>query len=141
MKNAVRRLQSQVRALFLETGAQEIPAVTPYRFTAEHIRMPRTEHPYLYLVLDGMLRLHTPSGMKDYVAGQYSVSQIDTPLSGTVLAFSAGGISWRFPLSFCPARRSGRLIFILSGEQRGKFSNFMDFLTVSSQLRVILMES
>lgn len=89
MKNAVRRLQSQVRALFLETGAQEIPAVTPYRFTAEHIRMPRTEHPYLYLVLDGMLRLHTPSGMMDYVAGQYSVSQIDTPLSGTVLTFSS----------------------------------------------------
>ena len=35
-----------------------------------------------------MLRLHTPSGIMDYTAGQYSVSRIDTPLSGTVLAFS-----------------------------------------------------
>ena len=51
--------------------------------------MPQTERPYLYLVLDGALRLHTPSGMMDYMAGQYSISQIDAPLRGTVLAFSA----------------------------------------------------
>lgn len=88
MRDMVCRLQHQVRAL-LETGGGGIPAVTPYRFTAEHISMPRTECPYLYLVLDGALRLHTPSGMMDYMAGQYSISQIDTPLRGTVLAFSA----------------------------------------------------
>lgn len=87
MRNAVCHLQNQVRAL-LETGGKQIPAVTPYRFTAEHIPMPRTERPYLYIVLDGVLRLHTPSGMMDYMAGQYSISRIDTPLSGTVLAFS-----------------------------------------------------
>lgn len=50
--------------------------------------MPQTENPYLYIVLDGALRLHTPSGIMDYMAGQYSVSKIDTPLSGTVLSFS-----------------------------------------------------
>lgn len=87
MRNAVCHLQNQVRAL-LETGGKQIPAVTPYRFTAEHIPMPQAERPYLYLVLDGVLRLHTPSGMMDYMAGQYSISQIDTPLSGTALAFS-----------------------------------------------------
>lgn len=88
MKNAVCRLRNQVRALLSETGGQQIPSVTPYRFTAEHIPLPQPEHPYLYIVLDGVLRLHTPSGMMDYMAGQYSVSKIDTPLSGTVLAFS-----------------------------------------------------
>lgn len=36
----------------------------------------------------GVLRLHTPSGIMDYGAGQYSISQIDTPLSGSVLTFS-----------------------------------------------------
>ena len=87
MRNAVRQLQNQVRTL-LETGGKQIPAVTPYRFAAERIPMPQTERPYLYLVLDGALRLHTPSGMMDYMAGQYSISQIDTPLSGTALAFS-----------------------------------------------------
>lgn len=45
-------------------------------------------NPYVYIVLDGMLRLHTPSGIMDYMAGQYSVSKIDTPLRGTVLNFS-----------------------------------------------------
>jgi hypothetical protein len=35
-----------------------------------------------------MLRLYTPSGIMDYMAGQYSVSKIDTPLAGTVLAVS-----------------------------------------------------
>lgn len=50
--------------------------------------MPLTANPYLYVVLDGMLRLHTPSGIMDYMAGQYSVSKIDTPLMGTVLNFS-----------------------------------------------------
>lgn len=90
MKNAIYELQTEVRALFLEKGGKraDIPFVTPYRFTTENIGMPQTENPYLYVVLDGMLRLHTPSGMMDYTAGQYSVSKIDTPLSGTVLAFS-----------------------------------------------------
>lgn len=49
--------------------------------------MPQTERPYFYIVLDGTLRLHTPSGMTDYMAGQYSVSKIDAPLRGTVLSF------------------------------------------------------
>ncbi len=39
-------------------------------------------------MLDGSLRLYTPSGIMDYISGQYSISKIDTPLSGTVLTFS-----------------------------------------------------
>lgn len=66
-----------------------IPFVTAWNFTSDKIRMPNTENPYLYIVLDGMLRLYTPSGIMDYVEGQYSISQIDTPLSGTVLTFSS----------------------------------------------------
>lgn len=50
--------------------------------------MPRSETPYLYIVIDGALRLYTPSGIMDYMAGQYSVSKIDTPLYGTILSFS-----------------------------------------------------
>lgn len=87
MNDPLAHLQDQVRAFF-ETGGKPVPSVTPYRFTAERIPLPRTERPYLYIVLDGVLRLHTPSGMMDYMAGQYSISRIDTPLSGTALAFS-----------------------------------------------------
>lgn len=37
---------------------------------------------------NGMLRLYTPSGIMDYMAGQYSISRIDTPLKGKVLTLS-----------------------------------------------------
>ncbi|MGI6118586.1 MAG: helix-turn-helix domain-containing protein [Bilifractor sp.] len=39
-------------------------------------------------MIDGTLRLYTPSGILDYIAGQYSVSKIDTPLYGTILSYS-----------------------------------------------------
>ncbi len=58
------------------------------RFSGEEVQLPRIQLPYLYLVLDGALRLHTPSGILDYGAGQYSISRIDTPLRGTVLALA-----------------------------------------------------
>lgn len=65
--------------------------------------MPQTENPYLYVVLDGVLRLYTPSGNMDYVAGQYSISKVDTPLSGTVLAFSEQQDFLALSLAFTPS--------------------------------------
>lgn len=90
MDIAARLLQNQVRLFASEEGRNpsRVPGVTAWRFTTETIQMPAAEEPYLYLVLDGALRLHTPSGILDYMAGQYSVSRIDTPQSGDVLAFS-----------------------------------------------------
>ena len=83
-------LQNIIRSLALNEGLNktEIPYATVYRFTDGRIEMPGGGNPYLYIVLDGMLRLYTPSGIMDYIAGQYSISKIDTPLSGTVLVFS-----------------------------------------------------
>ena len=83
-------LLDEIRTLPLEEGGNKtgIAGITAYRFTTETIPMPQTENPYLYIVLYGALRLYTPSGIMDYMAGQYSVSKIDTPLSGTVLTFS-----------------------------------------------------
>lgn len=90
MKTDLKKLQEEIRKLAREEGGNQtgIAQITAYRFTGEKIQMPQTENPYLYIVLDGALRLHTPSGIMDYMAGQYSVSKIDTPLSGTVLSFS-----------------------------------------------------
>ena len=90
MKAVIRKLQDAVRIHPLEEGGNKtgVPCVTIYRFTAENVPMPRTENPYLYLVLDGALRLYAPSGIMDYMTGQYFISKIDTPLSGTVLSFS-----------------------------------------------------
>lgn len=86
----INNLKQEIRKLPLFHGDYKtnIPGVTAYRFTGEKIHMPQTKNPYLYIVVEGMLRLYTPSGIMDYMAGQYSVSKIDTPLAGTVLAVS-----------------------------------------------------
>lgn len=91
MENIIKELQNELRTRFFMDGENppKMPAVKVYRFTDERIEMPQTDNPYLYIVLNGMLRLYTPSGIMDYMAGQYSVSKIDWyPLSGTVLALS-----------------------------------------------------
>ena len=90
METNIQTIRNEIRKLPLENGCNQtgIPCVTVYRFTEEKIPMPLVENPYLYIVLDGMLRLHTPSGIMDYMAGQYSISRIDTPFMGTVLNFS-----------------------------------------------------
>ncbi len=90
MKKTLQKIQSAVRDLPLAEGRNEtdVPFVTAWRCTGKEIPMPDGENPYIYIVLDGLLRLYTPSGIMDYMAGQYSISKIDTPLAGTVLAFS-----------------------------------------------------
>lgn len=90
MEAITQAVLNEIRKLLLENGCNQtgIPYVTVYRCTEEKVKMPLVPNPYIYIVLDGMLRLHTPSGIMDYVAGQYSVSKIDTPLMGTVLNFS-----------------------------------------------------
>lgn len=90
MTNIIEKLQHEVRSLCTHLGHNKTwtPFVTAWRFTSDKIQMPQTDNPYLYIILDGMLRLYTPSGIMDYVAEQYSVSKIDTPMYGTVLSFS-----------------------------------------------------
>ncbi|MDO4175625.1 MAG: helix-turn-helix domain-containing protein [Eubacteriales bacterium] len=90
METTIRTMRNAIRRLPLEKGCNQtgIACVTVYRYTEEKIPMPSVKNPYVYIVIDGMLRLYTPSGIMDYVEGQYSISQIDTPLMGTVLNFS-----------------------------------------------------
>lgn len=59
-----------------------------HQFKEKKIIMPDGSTPYIFLVLNGSMRIHTPSGIMDYVSRQYSVSAIDTPLSADVLTFS-----------------------------------------------------
>ena len=90
MDTILKNIRQKVRRLSLTEGCNdtEIADLTVWRFTKEKIQMPHMDCPYLYLVLDGMLRLYTPSGILDYMAGQYSVSKIDTPMWARVLTFS-----------------------------------------------------
>ena len=68
-------------------NATPLPFLSLDRFTAKDILMPDSTKPYLYLVVNGILRLHTIYGILDYIPGQYSLSAIDSPLplSGQLL--------------------------------------------------------
>ena len=74
MVRGAQRLRRAVRSLPLAEGANAtaFSFLTVYRFTTGTIQMPQTESFYLYVVVDGTLRLFTPSGILDYVPGQYS---------------------------------------------------------------------
>lgn len=104
MVRGAQRLRRAVRSLPLAEGgnATAFSFLTVYRFTTGTIQMPQTESFYLYVVVDGSLRLFTPSGILDYVPGQYSVSKIDTPNAGHVQAFSQEGDFLALAIEFTP---------------------------------------
>lgn len=88
--NDVKKLCKMVRSLPLTIGENktELPFLSVSLFNERKIDMPRRDNYYIYLVLDGSVRLYTPSGIMDYIPGQYSISKIDTPTSGYVLTLS-----------------------------------------------------
>lgn len=90
METIISKLKKEIRKSSFDIGSYKfhVQNVTFYCFKEGKIQMPQTENPYLYIVINGTLRLYTPSGIMDYIEGQYSISKIDTPLSGTVLTFS-----------------------------------------------------
>lgn len=91
MSNTLTNLQHLLYSKPLREGCSQtgISGVSTWYFKNRKMQMPQTQAPSLYLIIAGSLRLYTPSGIMDYTAGQYSLPKIDTPLSGTVLAFSA----------------------------------------------------
>ena len=90
MDSAFSMLRSALQNAF-NSGSGSLARFSPmtaYRFTESRIDMPKQEKLYLYLVVDGIPRLYTPSGIMDYQPGQYSIPRIDMPLHGTILSFS-----------------------------------------------------
>lgn len=85
----MQELTECVRELELQDGANNtaVSYLKVHRFSNTAVNMPETAVPYIYLILEGSLRLHTPAGIMDYLPGQYSVSAIDTPVSGQVLTY------------------------------------------------------
>ena len=90
MQSSIQKISNALRELkYCENCCQTvIPYLCAYRFIDSKISMPKTNNPYLYIVASGSIRLHTPSGIMDYIPGQYSVSSIDTPQFAQVLTFS-----------------------------------------------------
>ena len=90
MTNSLQRLRGLMRSFPLAEGPFQtgLPFLTLYRHTAEVAELPCPGEHSVYLVVDGSIRLYTPSGILDYVSGQYSISGIDTPSRGYVQSFS-----------------------------------------------------
>ena len=86
----IQSLMKHLRTMKLKCGKNEtaIPYLHIYQSSSDNISMPDSATPYIWLVADGSMRLHTPSGIMDYLPGQYSVSVIDTPIAGQVLTRS-----------------------------------------------------
>lgn len=93
MEKGLQDLTDILRMMSFSNGRYQtsVSYLSVYRYTDKTIRMPEGGSPYLYLPAAGSMRLHTPSGIMDYIAGQYSISAIDTPMSGSVLSFSDAG--------------------------------------------------
>lgn len=85
-----KNLNKNLRSLNSAQGANKtaVPYLDIYRFSYGDIKLPELNKPYIFYIADGSVRLHTPSGILDYVSGQYSVSTIDTPFSGQVISLS-----------------------------------------------------
>lgn len=74
-------------------NATELPFLSIWKTKKDRITMPDGKTPYIYIVANGSMRLHTHNGIMDYLPGQYSVSAIDTPIFGQVFS---DGISGEF---------------------------------------------
>lgn len=91
--NDISFLSARLRAMAPAEGgnATPVPYLTACRFSASGFALPDTPALYLYCVTDGSVRLHTPSGILDYTAGQISASCVDMPFCGEVVSLSERG--------------------------------------------------
>lgn len=82
IKNLIRKSD------FFLNKSNKIQDLTIYQFLTKKITLPKTNHIYLYLIIDGSIRLHTIHGILDFKEGQYFISSIDTPKEAFILHFS-----------------------------------------------------
>ena len=102
MENIIKELQNELRTRFFMDGENhpKISAVKVYRFTDERIEMPQTDNPYLYIVLDGMLRLYTHQELWIIWPDSILYRKLIPPYPGQCLLFQSSRIFWQFLLSF-----------------------------------------
>ena len=95
-------------------NATELPFLSIWKTKKDRITMPDGKTPYIYIVANGSMRLHTHNGIMDYLPGQYSVSAIDTPIFGQVFSdgISGGSLQLSFALLIM---MQFRYLWILTG--------------------------
>lgn len=72
-------------------NAAAVPYLTVCRYTEKTFSIDTSDTPFVFYTADGSVRLHTPYGIMDYIAGQYSLSSVDMPFCGEILERSDRG--------------------------------------------------
>lgn len=103
-KQILQALSARLRAMPLADGETKtaVSCLSVYRCTGAVFTLPDAAEPYLLYVVGGGIRLHTPSGILDYVAGQISASAIDTPFCGEVISRTERGDCLAVCLRYAP---------------------------------------
>lgn len=85
-----KQLSNNLCSLHLAKGNNKtaVSYLNIYCYDDDKIELPDLNIPYIYYIADGSVRLHTPSGILDYVSGQYSLSTVDMPFNGQLIALS-----------------------------------------------------
>lgn len=91
MENIIQRINAMTEQLAVSEGksATDIQYLNIYQYSQKEVALPDTPNPYILLVVDGSMRLHFSSGIKDYLPGQFLISAIDSPVSGQALDATA----------------------------------------------------
>lgn len=67
-----------------------------YRIFDGDIKLPELNKPYIFYIADGSIRLYTPSGILDYISGQYSVSAMICRSTVKLFHCPKKMICWRY---------------------------------------------
>lgn len=59
-----------------------IPYLNVHRYDGHEVLMPSTSEPFLFIIVQGVLRLHLANEISEFKAGGHFVSSIDTPVAG-----------------------------------------------------------
>ncbi|ANY66199.1 hypothetical protein BBD42_06775 [Paenibacillus sp. BIHB 4019] len=90
MGNEIENLYSSVNRFAITDGINRtiVPYLEIHSYREQDIIIPDTPNPFIYLVVNGTMRLHFATGVSDYAPGQYLISAIDSPKSGMALSAS-----------------------------------------------------
>lgn len=89
-----------LKASLLEASETNVTYLNVYNSTSDiATRLNNLSH-YIFYIIDGSVRLHTPSGILDYVSGQYSISTIDMPFNSQIITSSENNVFLALSITF-----------------------------------------
>lgn len=90
MINKIQNLHTAIRPYLRlnERSATSISYIDVYCSCQKELILPDTANPYIFLIVNGNMRLHFAEGIYTYIPGQYFISAIDSPRTGELFSFS-----------------------------------------------------